>query len=145
MRMPDINVLIYAHRQDMAGHAFYRKWVERIAAGPEPFALSLLATLGFVRVVTHASFPGGPTPLEQALAVVDGLLASPTCVPVSPGPRHWQIVSNLCRATRASGKRVADAQHAAIAIEHGATWITRDDDFALFAPHGLRWQSLTPA
>ncbi len=139
-----MNVLVYAHREEMAGHGFYRKWVERLAAGPEPFALSLLAAVGFVRVVTHPGFPGGPTPLEQALAVIEGLLASPTCVAIAPGPRHWQIVAQLCRATRATGKAIADAQHAAIAIEHGATWFTRDNDFALFAPHGLRWEALSP-
>ncbi len=38
--------------------------------------------------------------------------------------------------------RVADAQHAAVAIAEGATWVTRDGDFARFRRSGLHWQHL---
>ncbi|MCM0640528.1 PIN domain-containing protein [Cellulomonas wangsupingiae] len=38
----------------------------------------------------------------------------------------------LCRAADARGNLVADAQHAAVAIEHGATWVSQDRDFARF-------------
>jgi predicted nucleic acid-binding protein len=41
-------------------------------------------------------------------------------------------------------KSVADAQHAARAIEHGCKWVTRDDDFAKFSPFGLDWEHLVP-
>jgi len=37
---------------------------------------------------------------------------------------------------------VAHAQHAALAISGGCTWVTRDRDFSKFEPHGLRWQHL---
>jgi hypothetical protein len=37
---------------------------------------------------------------------------------------------------------VADAQHAAVAIAEGCTWVTRDRDFTRFARHGLRWEHL---
>jgi predicted nucleic acid-binding protein len=57
--MPDVNVLVYAHRADDPSHAFYRDWLERLAAGPEPFALSPLVVGAFVRLVTNVrAFPG---------------------------------------------------------------------------------------
>jgi hypothetical protein len=34
--MPDVTVLIYAHRQDEAWHAEYAAWLEGIVDGPEP-------------------------------------------------------------------------------------------------------------
>ena len=37
-----------------------------------------------------------------------------------------------------------DAQHAAVAMEHGCRWVTRDEDFAGFAPYGLEWELLKP-
>jgi predicted nucleic acid-binding protein len=37
---------------------------------------------------------------------------------------------------RATGKLVADAYHAALAIEHGCEWVTADGDFSRFP--GLR-------
>jgi uncharacterized protein len=51
-------------------------------------------------------------------------------------------VADLCRATNATGKLVADAQHAALAMAEGCTWVTRDRDFGRFVPYGLVWQNL---
>ena len=36
----------------------------------------------------------------------------------------------------------AHAQHAALAISEGSTWVTRDSDLGKFEPHGLRWTHL---
>jgi predicted nucleic acid-binding protein len=55
-----------------------------------------------------------------------------------PGPRHWKIFVDLCRATGARGNRVPDAYLAALAIESGSEWVTTDRDFARF--EGLRWR-----
>jgi predicted nucleic acid-binding protein len=98
-----------------------------------------LVAVGFVRVVTNPRIhPDTPPPL--ALAVIERLSAHPRCRVVTPGPGHLADVARLCRATDAHGKEVADAQHAAIAIAEGSTWVTRDDDFAQYARHGLAWQ-----
>ncbi|MGB0679079.1 MAG: PIN domain-containing protein [Polyangiales bacterium] len=43
---------------------------------------------------------------------------------------------------QARGKLIADAYHAALAIEHGCEWATVDGDFARF-PH-LRWTHPLP-
>jgi toxin-antitoxin system PIN domain toxin len=142
MLMPDVNVLVYAHRADETVHRAYKRWLTELVNGRQPFALSVLVAVGFVRVVTHPSIYPLATPLATALAVVDQMVAHPRCRLVVPSSEHWRQVADLCRLTRASGKLVADAQHAAIAIAEGCTWVTRDADFASFAPHGLRWQHL---
>ena len=144
MRMPDVNVLIYAHRADDPAHGFYRRWLEQLAAGPEPFALSLDIATAFVRIVTHVNFPGGPTPLPQALAVIDALRQTPGCRLLAAGDRHWDLFRRMCEIARATGKRVGDARHAALAVEHGCTWVTRDADFHDFVPAGLRLEMLEP-
>jgi uncharacterized protein len=122
---PDVNVLVYAHRLDAPRHRECEAFLEARLAGPEPFGLST-----------------NPTPLPVALSFVDVLLGAPNCRRLDPGSRHWALVSQLCRAAKATGKLVADAQHAAIALEHGCTWVTCDRDFARFAPHGISWQLL---
>jgi predicted nucleic acid-binding protein len=43
----------------------------------------------------------------------------------------------LFRVTSAPRSAIADAYHAAIAIEHRCEWVTLDRDFARFP--GLRW------
>jgi hypothetical protein len=140
MVMPDVNVLVYAHREDEVAHAAALAWVNETANGSAPFALSALVMVGFVRIVTNSRIYRQPTPTPVALAAIESLLARANCRVCLPGARHWQLVSALCREVHATGKLVADAQHAAVAIEHGCEWVSRDADFARFASGGLRWR-----
>ena len=142
MLMPDVNVLVYAHREDERWHAPYARWLERLIDSPEPFSLSVLVAVGFLRIVTNPRIYTDPTPLDIALAAMDRIASHPRCRLAVPGTEHLRELSRLARAVKAAGKRVADAQHAALAIEEGCTWVTRDGDFASFEPHGLRWQHL---
>lgn len=140
----DVNVLIYAHRADQLHHDFYRKFVETLAAGSRPFGLSILTAVGFVRIVTHPNFPNGPTPLPQAVSVIESLSQLAHCRWLVPGRKNWEITRDLCAKCGTAGKLVADAQHAAIAIEHAVEWVTRDTDFRRFERHGLRLRVLEP-
>jgi hypothetical protein len=140
--MPDVNILVYAHRADEEVHPAYEAWLKRLVDGPEPFALSVLVLVAFVRIVTNRRIYADATPLAVALAAADQLASHPRCRLVAPTADHWPQVAALCRATNAAGKLVADAQHAAVAIAEGCTWVTRDADFGAFAPHGLRWEHL---
>lgn len=142
MLMPDVNILVYAHRQDEVWHEPYADWLKQVVDGVEPFALSVLVAVGFVRIVTNARIYEDPTPLPVALAAVEQLAAHPRCRLATPDANHLGDVVRLCRAVGATGKLVADAQHAALAISQGCTWVSRDADFAWFEPHGLRWQHL---
>ena len=142
MLMPDVNILVYAHREDEARHAPYATWLREVVDGPEPFSLSSMVAIGFVRMVTNPRIFADPTPLPVALAAVEQLTRHPRCRVASPGSSHLDGVIRLCRASAASGKLVADAQHAALAIAEGCTWVTRDGDFGRFEAHGLRWQHL---
>ena len=138
MLLPDVNVLIYAHRVDAQLHPLYAKWLINLADGSEPFALSELVASAFVRIVTNPKVFKPATPLADALAFIDQLRALPHCHPLVPGARNWEIFSRVCRDSSAHGAIVSDAYHAALAIEHGCTFITCDGDFARFT--GLRWQ-----
>ena len=116
-----------------------REWLDAVVAGTAAFAVSELALSGVVRIATHPRIFEDPTPTATALAFVARLLALPHSVPLRPGPRHFAIFSSLCDRTGARGNLVADAYHAALAIEHGCEWVTLDRDFARFP--GLRWRN----
>ena len=81
---------------------------------------------------------GIPSRLEEALLFGDRLLAHPTVHRFQPGTGHWPIFASLCRSAQAKGKLAADAWFAALAMEHHATWISLDTDFARFP--GLKWR-----
>ena len=139
MLLPDVSVLIYAHRNDSTpDHSRYAQWLVRLATGPEPFAISLLALSVLVRIVTNGRVFGRPSSVDEVLAFIRELTDRPNARIVGPGPDHLAIFERLCRDAGAAGKLVADAQHAAVAIEHGCTMVSTDSDFARFP--GLRWQ-----
>ena len=139
MLLPDVSVLIYAHRRDsITTHAQYAEWLAKLATGPEPFALSVLAISGFVRIATNNRIFSPPSTTDEAFRFISQLVERPTARIVGPGPDHLAIFKRLCRDAGASGNLVADAQHAAIAIEHGCTMVSTDSDFDRFP--GLRWQ-----
>lgn len=139
MILPDVNVLVGAFRSDAPHHARLRGWLEDAVAAVEPVGLTDAVLGGTLRVLTHPRVFDPPTALDAALDQVAALRAADGVVRVAPGPRHWETVDRLCREADARGNLVADAQHAAVAVEHGATWVTLDRDFARFP--GLRWTS----
>ena len=139
MLMPDVNVLIYAHRRDSHDeHPAYASWLESLALGDEPFALSVLAMVGVARIATNPRIFRPPSSLDEVFSFMKELIDRPNARLLAPGPRHLEIWERLCRDANATGKLAADAQHAALAIEHGCTWISTDSDFDRFT--GLRWQ-----
>ena len=138
MIVPDVNVLIYAHREDMEEHQAYREWLARLVNGGAAYGMSEVVLSSFVRVVTNRRIFDKPTGTREALASAAALLEPLQCVPVRPGPRHWEIFDSLCRRHAVAGNLVADAYLAAIVMEAGCELATADRDFARF--EGLRWR-----
>lgn len=138
MLLPDVNVLVDAHRTDSAYHAVARAWLDGVIHGDEAFALSDLVCSGFMRIATHPRVFSPPSTTDEALEFIEGIRAAPACVVLAPGPRHWAIFVELCRVSGARGNLVSDAYLAALAIESGSEWVTWDRDFARFP--GLRWR-----
>jgi toxin-antitoxin system PIN domain toxin len=96
---------------------------------------------GFLRVVTNGRIFEPASTVAQALLFVDALASRPNCVVIGPRQGHWEIFRRLCSDGNLRGKIVADAVHAAVAIESGCEWVTADTDFARFGP-SLRWEHL---
>jgi len=138
MYLIDVNVLVYAYREDAPDHRSYHIWLEECLSSEQAFGLADLVLAGFLRVVTHPRVFDPPSPLESALRFVSEIRNQPNCVVVVPGPRHWEIFTRLCRAANAKGNLVADAYLAAMAIESGSEWITTDRDYSRFPE--LRWR-----
>jgi toxin-antitoxin system PIN domain toxin len=132
MILPDVNVLIYAFRKDMAQHPLCRDWLSRVIASDAKFGLCPLTLSAVVRIVTDPRIYVVPSTLDEIFDYCTDLLGQPNCEIVEPGPRHFDIFKRLCVETDARGRRVTDAWYAALAIEWGCEWITLDRDFARF-------------
>lgn len=138
MLLPDVNILVYAYREDAPGHPRFREWLEDIVNGDQAYGMSDIVLNGFLRVVTHSAVFNLPSPIDDALAFVEDVRRQPNCVVLAPGARHWEIFARLCQRSGVRGNLVPDAYLAALAIESGSEWITMDGDYARFP--GLRWR-----
>lgn len=136
MVLLDVNILVYAHRQDSQHHHEYLTWLKDLINSDQAYGLSDLVLGGFIRVVTHQKVFTPPSTMNAALAFVHELRQQPNCTIIAPGPRHWDIFCRLCTTAGIRGNLVQDAFLAALAIESGSEWITADRDYHRFP--GLR-------
>ena len=71
MQLPDVNILVYAHRQDSPHHGTCIHWLETLINSDEAFAMSELILSGFLRIVTHPKVFDPPSPLQDALSFIE--------------------------------------------------------------------------
>ncbi len=137
MKLPDVNLLLYALDTTSARHAQAREWVEVTLSGTETVALTWVTMLAFLRLSTRRTVFVAPISTEAALDIVDGWLAQPAVTVVHPTDRHPAVLRELLGPVGTGGNLTTDAHLAALAIEHGAELCSCDADFSRFA--GLRW------
>ena len=138
MIAPDVNVLLYAFRQDSVRHDDYRRWLETALNSPEPVALFEPVLAAVLRIGTHPAIYKVPAPLEQLEGFVDACVDAPAAIRLRADQAHFDIFRDLCRRADCRGNLVQDAYLAALALEHNATFVTTDRDFSRFPR--LRWQ-----
>ena len=138
MILPDVNVLIYAFRQDSPRHSEYRAWLQGVVDGPNAYGVSPQVLASVLRICTHPGIFTQPSTRVETMVFCEALLSRAHSTVIQPGDRHWPIFAELCEAANAAGNLVQDAWFAALAIEHGCEWISTDGDYERFA--GLRWR-----
>ncbi|HEV2691475.1 MAG TPA: type II toxin-antitoxin system VapC family toxin [Verrucomicrobiae bacterium] len=138
MILPDVNVLVYAHREDAVDHVRYRQWLEEIIRSDKLYGISDQVLSGFLRIVTHPRIFTDPSPISSALDFVREIREQPNCQIIAPGSRHWQIFTDMCQSLQATGNLIPDVWFAALAIESDCEWITTDSDYKKFP--NLRWR-----
>jgi uncharacterized protein len=137
VKLPDVNLLVYAADETAFRHRPALEWVEGTLSGTETVAFAWLVLIGFVRITTDPRSFERPWSAEQALDVVDGWLAQPAVTVIHPTERHAAVLRELLVPLGAAGNLTSDAHLAALAIEHGATLCSCDSDFSRFS--GLQW------
>ncbi len=137
MDLLDVNILVAAHRVDHPDHDALRGWLESRLSAPGAIGISPDVIASFLRIVTNHRIFLQPTPMSTAIAFVEALTAPANCVLIKPGPRHFGLFLDLCREPNIRGNLVPDAFLAALAIESGCRFVSRDRDFARFA--SLHW------
>lgn len=129
----DTNLLVYAHREDSPWHRAAAEWIERIAAGPAPWAIPWPCLHEFLAIVTHPRIYRPPTPADRAVDQVDAWLEAPGLTLLGEGEDYWPVFRQLVLSGGALGPQVHDARVAALCRYHGIQALyTADRDFGRF-------------
>lgn len=138
MKIPDANVLLYATNSGADAHRACRGFLERSLGGNEPVGFAWNVLLAFLRLSTKPQIFQRPLSADDAIDVVETLLAQPAAVVVAATDKHPRILRALLAPLGTAGNLTSDAHLAALAIEHGAVLVSCDHDFARFG--GLLWR-----
>ena len=138
MIAPDVNVLLYAFREDSERHAEYHVWLTDALNGAETVALFEPVLSAVLRIATHPAIFTPPSPRDAVEAFIDTCLAAPAAKAVRAEADHWELFRDLCRKADCRGNLIQDAYLAAMALEHRCTFVTTDGDYARFPE--LRWR-----
>jgi len=135
---PDVNVLVAASRADHPHHAVARDWLEGAlgASGTgAPLTLMPMVLAGFLRLVTSPKIFRQATPIEDAVAFLDALLASPG-VQLAPLGPEWSKLRQLCLDKQLCGNDVPDAWLSAAVAHLGEHLVSFDRDFRKLLARG---------
>jgi hypothetical protein len=140
VKLPDVNVLLYAANEASPDHEEARRWLESAFNEAEGVGLAWVALLGFIRLSTRRGIFPNPLSVEDAVSVVQTWLSHERASVLHPSDRHLSILGRLLVGAQTAGNLTTDAHLAALAIEHGATLGSFDADFERFS--GLRFDAL---
>jgi toxin-antitoxin system PIN domain toxin len=128
---PDVNVLVAASRSDHPHHAVALGWLEEaIGASRSGKSLTLMPMVlaSFLRLVTSPRIFQQATPIDDAIAFVDALMASPG-VRLAPLGPEWPTLRQLCLDKQPGGNDLPDAWLSAAVVHLGEHLVSFDRDF----------------
>ena len=139
MKLPDVNLLLYALDETSPHHVAARSWLEDTLSGTEPVGFAWSVLLAFLRLATRPQLFAQPLDASEAFDVIEGWLAQPCAILVEPTERHLALLRGLIQPLGTAGNITTDAHLATLAIEYGGEVCSADTDFARFP--GLRWSN----
>lgn len=126
---PDVNVLVAASRTDHPHHAVARDWLEEsLGTSGAAFTLMPMVLASFLRLVTSPKIFQLPTPVEDAVAFLDALLAASGVQLAQLGP-EWSKLRQLCLEKSLRGNDLPDAWLSSAVTQLGEHLVTFDRDF----------------
>lgn len=137
MTILDSNILLYSANADAPEQRSASQWLTKLLASGEVVGVPWVSLWAFIRISTNARIWANPKSPAEACSLIKGWLKQPGVVVPEPGPRHAEILERMITAFSVTGPLVTDAALAALAIEHGATLASTDQDFRRFPE--VRW------
>lgn len=135
----DTNILVYAHRPELAKHRVARRVLTDLAEGRAAWAVPVFCMGEFLRVLTHPRVFDPPMSTGEACEALARVLQSPSVRVLIPGEAYADLLLRAADEADATGNIVFDAQIVALCREAGVTaLLTEDRDFTRFRGFPVR-------
>ena len=133
---PDVNVVVAASRSDHPQHRQSMAWLNRAlleSAQGASFKLLPMVVASTLRLVTHPKIFIQPTPIEEAIAFIDAVLAA-SGVQMPNQSAEWPKLRSLCIDRQLSANALPDAWLAATVLHMDDHLVTFDAGFRQLLP-----------
>ena len=137
--LPDINVLVAAHRADHPQHKVAAGWLTRTLGegnDGQVLVLPMQVISGFLRLVTNARIFPRPSATAQAVDFVDWLIED-AHVRLLGQTLEWTSFRSLIMAKQLRANQVPDAHLAALSVSLSEPFVTFDKGFRQLLPRSL--------
>jgi len=136
----DTNVLVYAHRREVAEHAVAKSLIADLARGTHAWAIPWPCVYEFFSVVTNERiWKNTASTSAQAWLQLNAWMNAPTVRLLSESDGHAEVLAAFVNRPRVRGPVIHDARIAALCIAHSVeALISRDRDFSLFPELRIR-------
>ena len=129
----DTNVLVYAHREELAKHEPAKRRLTELAEGAERWAIPVFCLGEFIRVITHPRLFDPPYTAEESRTALRRVLDSPSLRVLYPRHGFARLLTRAVVEADAIGNLVFDAQIVALCRQAGVSRLmTEDRDFDRF-------------
>lgn len=139
MNLIDTNILLYAEDANSPFNTVAKTWLDEQLNGDIPICFCWTILNAFIRIATNTRVFEHPLSLEMACNIVQNWLDQPSVSLIYPTENHWKILRPLLIKNQASANLVTDAHLAVLAMTHGCTLYSTDQDFSRFSP--LKWKN----
>lgn len=128
----DVNILLYACRDDIPQHLRIKAWLENRLQDPSiSFAVPSPVLSSFLRIATHPKIFKPPFALKDALYFLTALLNYSNVHVIESTPVQWQRFTALCQEMAIQGNMIQDVYLASFIATPEDTWVSCDQDYSL--------------
>jgi toxin-antitoxin system PIN domain toxin len=126
----DSNILLYAKMDSMPEHSIVSNWLEEVVLNQQnTINICETSILSFLRISSNKKVFQPILPANKATKFIDSFLNCPNVNLIQTSPLHYLDLIKLIDKFNLQGNLVMDAHLALLALNIGATLVTRDKDF----------------
>ncbi len=130
----DTNLLVYAHRMDMAFHKKADQFLTELFESNIPVAIPTPCISEFLSIVTNSKIFKEPSPREIAFQEIENILALEHITVIGELTGFLSILKKISTKAKISGGQFHDARIMSICLQHEISILySADRDFNRFS------------